>query len=128
MNRVTKQVLLVLLPILALGCGKKEVKGYTVEGLTESLQDPDPGVRYTAAFTLGTYGSKAAKAVPALTDTLKDSDKNVRVGAVYALAEIGPEARSAIPAIQEALRDEEPLVREGAAYALKRLQSKPGKR
>jgi HEAT repeat protein len=111
--------------LAAAGCGgKKDVKSYTVPGLTESLKDADPGVRYTAAFTLGTYGPKAKEAVPALAEALQDPDKNVRVGAAYALADIGLDARPAVPALQEAARDDDPKVREGAAYALKRLAAR----
>jgi HEAT repeat protein len=119
-----KQLLaLAVLAVLVAGCGKKDVKNYTVPGLTESLKDSDPGVRYTAAYTLGTYGPEARTAAPALTEAIKDPDKNVRIGVVYALAEIGPDARIAVPALQEALNDQDPQVREGAAYALRRIQT-----
>src|SRR5260370_31785977 len=105
-------LVLAALAALAAGCGKRDVKNYSVPGLTESLKDPDPGVRYTAAFTLGTYCADAREAVPALAETLKDPDKNVRAGAAYALAEIGPDALPAVPAPQEALNDPDPKVRE----------------
>jgi HEAT repeat protein len=118
-----KLLALAVLVALLSGCGKRDVKNYTVPGLTESLKDADPGVRYTAAFTLGTYGPGAREAVPALTEAVKDPDKNVRIGVVYALAEIGPDAQPAVPALQEALNDADPKVREGAAYALGRLQA-----
>jgi len=112
-----------ILVLLIAGCGKKP-KSYSVESMTEDLKDPDPGIRYTAVETLGSYGRKAESAVPALIETLKDEDKNVRMQAAYSLAEILPAGQTAIPALKEALKDKEPLVRNAAAYSLNRIRTK----
>jgi HEAT repeat protein len=112
-----------IMVVLIAGCGKKE-KSYSVETMIEDLNDPNPGVRYTAVETLGDYGRKAESAVPGLIKALKDEDKNVRMRAAYSLAEILPAGQTAIPALKEALKDKEELVRKAAAYSLKRIRRK----
>ena len=112
-----KRVLVGLMLLLLLtGCGRDET--YTVPGLTQRLQDNDPGMRYTAAKTLGSYGVEAKPAVPQLTQALKDTDPSVRVGAAYALAAIGPDAESALSALTDALKDPDAELRVAAAYAI----------
>jgi serine/threonine protein kinase len=98
----------------------------TVQGLLESLGDPDPDKRGQAARALGSLGGAAREAVPALAAALKDREGLVRTEAARALGRIGPEARSAVPALNAALKDRDPLVAREAAEALKRIASATG--
>lgn len=113
--------LLGLFLLVVTGCHNDDQQ--SVETLTESLEDDDPNVRYSAAKALGKYGPEATAAVPALADALQDQDSDVRMGAAYALAKIGPDAEDAVPALQAALKDKNKDVREAADYALKQIQA-----
>jgi HEAT repeat protein len=68
----------------------------------------DPYVRAEAARTLGTFGPRAASAVPELiravgdTEYRKDCTPIVSCEAIVALGRIGPPARAGVPAILEA--------------------------
>lgn len=106
----------VMLLSVIVGCSQDP--NYTVPGLTKMLQDSDPGMRYTAAKTLGSYGTEATSAVPQLVQALKDPDTSVRIGAAYALAEIGPSAESAVPTLAEGLNDKDVEIRLAAVYAI----------
>ncbi len=110
--------LVIVLAIIA-GCGKAGKGEYSVPGLIKSLQSENADARYTAAKTLGSYGSTDDGVLPALCEALKDRDATVRLGVVYAFAEIGPKAAPALPQLQTALRqDADKDVRVGAAIAL----------
>src|SRR5260370_17377634 len=56
--------------------------------LAGALTDRDPGVRWTAAFSLGEVGAAAQNAVPALTRAVDDADPDVRQSARDALQKI----------------------------------------
>jgi HEAT repeat protein len=122
-NSCWRQLLAFCVALLLAGCGSQKID-HSVAGLTKTLKDKDPNMRYWAAETLGHHGRKAREAVPALADALKDEEAMVRMGAAYALAEIGPDARSTMPALQQALKDPNKKVREAAAHALKQVQRK----
>ncbi|MEI7836491.1 MAG: HEAT repeat domain-containing protein [Planctomycetota bacterium] len=91
-----------------------------VPALTESLQDPIPEVRMTAANTLACINpTEAAKVVPMLTEALQDPSPKARVMAASTLARINPtEAAQVVPMLMEALQDPNPEVRVMAANTL----------
>ncbi len=62
--------------------------------LVKELKDPDPRVRWFAAFALKRIGPDAKEAVPALVDAMKDKDELVRDTAADALKKIDPDAYS----------------------------------
>jgi HEAT repeat protein len=119
-----KLVSLVVVLLLAAGCGKDKKNTYSVESLTESLKGGSPDDRYQAARALGRLGPKARSAVPALVEAMQDPEKTVRIGAIYGLADIGPEAADALPSLRQALRDRDNEIAKGAAYAVKQIQGK----
>jgi len=91
-----------------------------VDSLTGALKDPDAGVRWSAAESLGRIGPAAKSAVPALTAALED--KEIRSIVADALAGIGPDAKPAIPGLVQIIRNEkEPSLRHTAGVALVRI-------
>jgi len=88
--------------------------------LTGALKDPDAGVRWAAADSLGRIGPAAKSAVPALAAALED--KEIRSIVADALAGIGPEAKQAVPGLVQIVRNEkEPSLRYTAGVALVRI-------
>jgi HEAT repeat protein len=81
-----------------------------VAPLVQTLSDPDPEARASAARALSRMGPTAEPAVPALIVALKDEDRDVRQSAARALGQIGPGAHAAIPALIEAMRESETTV------------------
>ena len=63
--------------------------------------------RQIAASVVGTYGAKAAMAVPALKHALLDPEAEVRRNAARSLGNIGPAALGASPALHAAKQSEE---------------------
>jgi len=61
---------------------------HTVSSLVETLSDPQPDVRASAATALGQLGPDARAAVPALREALSDSRPLVRMLAEDALRRI----------------------------------------
>lgn len=91
-----------------------------VPALTDALKDADPGVRWSAAESLGRIGPASKSAVPALAAALEDKD--IRSIAADALAGIGPDAKPAVPGLVKIIRTEkEPSLRHTAAVALVRI-------
>lgn len=91
-----------------------------VPGLSGALKDPDAGVRWAAAESLGRIGPAAKSAVPALAAALED--KEIRSIVADALAGIGPEAKPAVPGLVQIVRNEkEPSLRYTAGVALVRI-------
>jgi HEAT repeat protein len=65
------------------------------------LESGDPGIRFSAAQMLGSFGEKAGPAVDALVEVLEnDEDMNVRLSAASALGRIGRAAYAAVPALR----------------------------
>jgi len=99
----------------------------SVSLLTESLKDPDSGVRAAAAESLGRLSDYAHDSVPALVETFKDkkADRSTRRYAAFAIGRIGGDAaRDAVPNLAEALTDKDSPdeVRRSAATALGALK------
>jgi HEAT repeat protein len=89
--------------------------------LLKSLHDPDPEVRYNAAFGLGAgafMGGDARAAVPALVETLKDTYGTARAAAAMALGNIHDQPAVVVPALTDSLHDPQEFVRSQAAAAL----------
>jgi HEAT repeat protein len=100
---------------LAARAGSAEASGLVVS----ALEDPDPGVRRTAAAALATL--RAPAAVPALSRSLADPQAEVRIEAIRALGLIDDDT---VPGVLiGALKDPEVRVREVAADALSRWHS-----
>jgi vesicle coat complex subunit len=59
--------------------------------IAELLQDKDRGLRMSAAFAIGKYGSAAKEAVPLLIKLMDDSDQDLRKRALESLKKIDPE-------------------------------------
>lgn len=122
MNRkallVNRLGLLMFLAVIA-GCGKASEDEYSVQSLIKALQSENSEVRYSAAKTLGTYGSAEGGVLPALRAAIKDPDASVRLSVVYAFSQIGPPAAPALPELKVALlQDVDKDVRQAAALAL----------
>ncbi len=77
-----------------------------VPPLIESLDDPNPLVRYRAAKVLSRIGPDAVAAVPALVRHLSDVDESVRREAARAIGQIGPDASEAVPHLINALKSD----------------------
>ncbi|TPW00615.1 MAG: HEAT repeat-containing protein, partial [bacterium] len=79
-----------------LGKGDKDATKSLVQELVPDLiaatKDQDSAVRRNAAQSLGGYGSRSEKAVPALTTLVGDPDSAPRLAAVAALGRIGEPA------------------------------------
>ncbi len=88
-----------------------------VDGLVNSLSDPEAKVRCAAAWALGELSFETA--VPALITTLADADAGVRAAAVEALGEMG--SGEAVPPLAARLADVDGTVRLAAIEALRRL-------
>ncbi|HYT89525.1 MAG TPA: HEAT repeat domain-containing protein [Gemmataceae bacterium] len=90
-----------------------------LKGLTTLLKaDPDPLVRRSAAFALGSIRKADQPVLDALAAKLKDNDPAVRQNVAWALGRLGDKAA---PALKQALKDGDPLVRRDAAKALDEL-------
>lgn len=64
-----------------------------VPKIMELLKDPDPVVKRTAAFTLGSIGPKAKAAIPALKEILNNSnDRDTLTATVNAIRAIDEKA------------------------------------
>ena len=89
-----------------------------VDALRETLTDPDPWLRATAADIAGDLGRESLALIPDVECALGDADVWVRHNALQALALWGREARGAEERVVEALTDAEPFVRFNALGAL----------
>lgn len=93
----------------------RKIKRFTVEDLTDSLNDKDVIIRAKAATSLGEMGIKAQSAVPALILRLNDPKAEVRKNAAFALVKIG---EAALPALMQALENDNIRIRQNAAFSL----------
>jgi HEAT repeat protein len=102
-----------------------ETAGKALEG---ALADPDPRVRRSAAYALGTFGELAEPAVPALKKALRDRIPSVRQNAAWALGRTGKAVdAAAVAELCDLLGDRNVLVRRDAASALERLGQNVGR-
>jgi hypothetical protein len=123
---MTKQISLLLLLVLLIGCGPRIPDDFTVSGKTldewlEAQTDSRPDVRARAVRALSNVGPAVPEVVPALVRALEDPDAGVRGQAALALLKFGPEAKEAIPALEEARGDSDETVRDLAARALEKV-------
>jgi len=99
--------------------------------LTQSLKDPDGGLRQMAVLTLssgirfGKLRPIPPETVAALIETLGDTDQDIRDEAARALADLGPQARDALPALRRmAASDPADSVRLVARRAIDQIESR----
>ncbi len=116
----TRAGVVVLLCLLASGCGNKK----TTDQLLEDLKSSDEKARLIAVRLLPQHKADAAKVVPALIEVLPDKDSDIRLSAAIGLGYFGEQARDAIPALQKATRDRDRRVRDAAGVALGRIDPK----
>lgn len=91
--------------------------------LSHLLKDPDPGVRQTAALSLGKIAHPSG--LPALVIALQDSDPLVREYSAWAIGEIGESVNDdATIGLLAALGDKEPAVKHASAQALGQIGPK----
>jgi HEAT repeat protein len=95
--------------------GARLVKALSVD------TEPDPRVRRSAAYALGTFGPAAAEALPALKKALRDTNPAVRQNAAWAVGRVGTADGATVAELCDLLRDANPLVRRDAAGALGEL-------
>ncbi|MCL4181053.1 MAG: HEAT repeat domain-containing protein [Verrucomicrobia bacterium] len=88
-----------------------------VAALIAQLEQPDPGLRLSAAQRLALFRNPAA--APALERNLVSDHREIRVAAALALATSG--TRESVPSLLAALDDSDPLVAQAAAIALENL-------
>jgi HEAT repeat protein len=100
--------------------GAAEPTEEVMAALIEALEDWEPGNRALAASTLGSFGERATKAVPALLTALKEAEDRRSLKAVaVALAGMGDPARIALPELKKMLAEANPPPE--VAYAVCRL-------
>jgi HEAT repeat protein len=109
-----------LLCLLACGCGNKK----STDQLIEDLRSSDEKVRLIAVRLLPQRKSDAARVVPALIEVLPDKETDIRLSAAIGLGYFGEQARDAVPALQKATRDRDRRVRDAAGVALSRIDPK----
>jgi HEAT repeat protein len=80
-------------------------------------QDTDPHVRASAAYWLGSMGSKAAASLPIIRESLRDSNSFVRCRALEALAGLGPSAGPALPDLIAILKQPEESMAMGTSWS-----------
>lgn len=91
-----------------------------VPGLTQLVEEADPGTRYLAAVALGKLGDEAESAVPTLLQALRANDMYLRVAITGALIKIG---EPSVPGLVKALFDRNKAVRRASAKALGKIGS-----
>ena len=92
-----------------------------ISPLSESLSDPDAGVRAAAVESLGMLGPATASETNAIAKLASDTDPGVRRAALQSLLNLRAPANVTLMATRPALGDSSPPVRAAAAYALWQL-------
>jgi HEAT repeat protein len=96
--------------------------GAWVSTATGALDDPDPGVRLSAAQLLLAHAADRTAAAAALNRALADPNPALRLLATRAVADTPPEALAGdIPSLRRLLRDSDPRVQIVAAGVLLKL-------
>ena len=83
--------------------------------LAQTLGEPDPDVRWAAAYALGEIGPAAKDAVPALVQALTDPDDMVRGRAEVTLRRIDPSVLEKWEQAEKAAAEEDARLRKEAA-------------
>jgi HEAT repeat protein len=109
--------LVLLLCLLACGCGKKK----STDELLQDLKSSEERERLIAVRLLPQRKEDAVRIVPALIEALNDRESDIRTSAAIGLGYFGDKARDAIPALEAAQRDPNAKVREAAGVALSRI-------
>lgn len=92
-----------------------------VQALVSLLDDTEPEVRDSAAWSLGQIGADAAASVPRLIELMRSSTGRLRERAAIALGNIGQASSAAVPDLIELLQHPDPEVQDTAAYSLGRV-------
>jgi hypothetical protein len=92
--------------------------GRSAAVLAECLQDPDPNVRWPAAYLLGHNGDFAPRIVPPLRRALQDPNQEVRLQAIRGLGLQGPNALAAKDDLAQLYQDPDAQVQHFADVAL----------
>jgi HEAT repeat protein len=93
-----------------------------VPKLTKGLSDTTPGVRVSAAVSLGQLSS--VEAAPALAQALGDINPAVRAAAASALFRLGTADQATIRTVRDLVQHSDPGVRAAAARSLARARTK----
>jgi HEAT repeat protein len=102
--------------LYALGAMGPLAKG-SIDDLAKYLNDPDEGVKKSAAAALEKVSRDS---VPALLKLLDSKDASVRMAAVLAVAEAGNQAKEALPILADlGIKDADAGVRRSALVALR---------
>ena len=86
--------------------------------LTAHRDDPDLGVRQSAAWSLSQMGVPQKTPLAGLIQCLAHDSAEVRRAATDAMQRVGPAASDAVPGLEKLLDDESLTIRAGAAWAL----------
>ena len=87
--------------------------------LVGAFDDPDPGIRWSAARIFVELGRFHGEALPVANGLARtDPRPEVRRMAVFCLAKLAPEEGAASEALEEATRDPDVAVRRAAALSL----------
>lgn len=82
------------------------------------LKDPDPGLRFNAAYSIGLFGKRAESALSDLVLALEDPVSTVRVLAARAIVNVGVLDQRVLEALVEMLSDENHSCQSEAAGSL----------
>lgn len=97
----------------------------SLEGMLESLRDPDPLVRVAAVTSLKARREVGKDGLDCLLELfLKDPDPRVRHTAAITLAQLGAPSQEIRTALQNASQSQDPQLRRAASAALDLLQKK----
>ncbi|OMJ85924.1 hypothetical protein SteCoe_12627 [Stentor coeruleus] len=98
---------------------EQEISLQAIRALSRALKDDHPGVRETAAYSLGFIGlPEAAETINALIRALKDKMPQIRNMAAWAIGRLGTEAAKATTDLLILLKDEFWKVRSAACISL----------
>ena len=113
------KTLLLMKPIA--GPPPPRVGAQIVDALLQALQNPDLGVRTSAAMGLAMRRLADARIVPALVAALSDACRTIRILAAVGLRRAGASAKDALPALTAALRDPDAEVRSTIEAAINEI-------
>ena len=98
---------------------QQEISLSVIRALCRALRDEHPGVRETAAYSLGFIGlPEAAESVGSLVRALRDKAPQIRTMVAWAVGRLGTEAAKATAELLVLLRDEFWKVRSAACISL----------